>query len=319
MQVIAVRPDPAPVSDSSPAGRGWAGRVAAPGGLGSPRCPCASRRREARPRTLPRVQQRDAQSHHANYANRTDYSCYSECPQRSPAQRQRHSLLSAGAGVRGARGLCQEHPPSPAHAPLPTRSPRAGCAGRFGAEVSPWKPPPVPAWPGTRPALPQPRRPCRCPRPSPLGATTPSVSPGPSPALGSRSALFSHPLPVSFVTPAPPCSCSPQEPPGRAGAPPRRIHRHRGAGEGAGGCRAHTRGSLCPPQARRRELRTRFASSILPAQTGSSFDLGSRSSTDSCQQGSAHCILGRCGSGSRGVRGSIPASLALLSLFIHCH
>lgn len=43
-----------------------------------PKVPRAPGSTSALPRTLPRAQQRDVKSHHANYANRINYSCYSE-------------------------------------------------------------------------------------------------------------------------------------------------------------------------------------------------------------------------------------------------
>lgn len=59
------------------------------------------------PRTLPRVHQRDAKPHHANYANHINDPCYSEASpeisQRSGTRR--YSRLRAGAGAAGgARG-----------------------------------------------------------------------------------------------------------------------------------------------------------------------------------------------------------------------
>lgn len=43
-----------------------------------PKVPGAPSSTSALPRTLPRAQQRDVKSHHTNYANRINYSCYSE-------------------------------------------------------------------------------------------------------------------------------------------------------------------------------------------------------------------------------------------------
>lgn len=60
--------------------QGWAGGGSPTKGRcpQPPKVPRAPSSTSALPRTLPRAQQRDAKSHHANYANRINYSCYSE-------------------------------------------------------------------------------------------------------------------------------------------------------------------------------------------------------------------------------------------------
>lgn len=56
-------------------GRAGQGAGSPPEPPKGPRAPSST---SALPRTLPRARQRDAKSHHANYANRINYSCYSE-------------------------------------------------------------------------------------------------------------------------------------------------------------------------------------------------------------------------------------------------
>lgn len=149
--------------------------------------------------------------------------------------------------------------------------------------------------------------------PIPLGASAPSIFPVPITALGIRSALFSHPLPVSSVIPAPPCACSPQEPPGRAEAPPSPCHsrlalpvprprepgRARGsAGDAPAGPRPPRAGSWGLPgpchHAGGRRLRPR-----------------QRERPNHHQHSAAFCIPlpRRMRDGSRGVPGSVPTAV----------
>lgn len=97
---------PSRAAGSCSAGRGWAA-------WGQHPKPCSTRGARARrwlealPLTRPRVQQRDAKSHHANYANHINYSCYSEVSPESSLARCSSALLtheSRSRGSRGARG-----------------------------------------------------------------------------------------------------------------------------------------------------------------------------------------------------------------------